>query len=112
MGLKTTNKEMIEDVPWGMYVWELPSGEILGDGDGNVMNVFVWERAHRPAARRALAEAAKAYGFPEGTPVWWSGVRQIDDEELEHQIDRAKKGLVPDPLDIAAINEDARGLGL
>lgn len=112
MGFKTKNISQVEEVPWGMWVWELPSGEILGDGDGNVMNCMIWDRAHREAGKRAIAQAAKSYGFGEGEAVWWSGVRAIDDEQLEEQIERAKAGLVPDPLDIAAINEEARGLGL
>jgi hypothetical protein len=112
MTLKTTNKQVVEEVAYGMYVWELPDGEVLGDGEGNIMNCFVWERKDRPAAARAIAEAARGYGFPEGKAVWWSGKRQIDDEELEHQVDRAKAGLTPDPLDLAAIREDERNLGL
>jgi hypothetical protein len=106
--MKTTNKQFVEEVPWGMYVWELPSKEILGDGEGNVMNVFVWERKDRPAAKAALEAAAKAYGHPEGKAVWWSGVRQINDEELQEQVERAKQGLVPDILDIPAIKGDLR----
>ena len=109
-GLKTTNKQQIEEVPWGMWVWETPDGEVLGDGDGNIMNCFVFERAHREAGKRAIEEAAKGYGFPEGKAVFWSGVRPIDDEELEHQIERAKQGLTPDPFDLGAINDEMRAL--
>lgn len=112
MGFKTKNIQQIEEVEWGMWVWELPSGEILGDGDGNVMNCMIWDRRHREAGKRAITQAAKSFGFEEGKAIWWSGVRAIDDEQLEEQIERAKAGLVPDPLDISAINEEARRLGL
>jgi hypothetical protein len=108
MGFKTTNKQVVEEVDYGMYVWELPDGEFLGDGDGNIMNCFVWEKWQRHGAREAITQAAKGYGFPEGKPVWWSGKRPIDDEELEHQVDRAKAGLTPDPLDLAAIKDEER----
>lgn len=110
MELKTTNRQAVEEVPYGMYVWKLPSGEILGDGDGNVMNCFVWEAKDRPAARAALRAAAKSYGFEEGNPVWWTGVRPIDDEQLAEQQARAGLGLIPDPLDIPAITEEAKRL--
>jgi hypothetical protein len=101
---------VVNEVPWGMYVWELPSGEVLGDGDGNIMNCFVWEAKDRPAAKTAITRAAKEYGFEEGTAVWWGGQRPIDDNELERQLERAEQGLTPDPLDIAAFNDDAKDL--
>lgn len=93
-----------------MYVWELPSGEILGDGDGNIMNCFVWERKDRSAAKDAITRAAREYGFEEGRAVWWSGQRPIDDNEYERQIERADQGLTPDPLDIASFSDDAKNL--
>jgi hypothetical protein len=108
MKLNTTNKEFVEEVQWGMYIWELPSGEWLGDDEGNVMNCFVWERKDRPAAKAAITQAAKSYGFPEGKALWQSGVRPINDEQLAEQIERAKNGLVPDPLDIGALNDELR----
>ena len=110
MSIKTTNKEFVEEVPWGMYVWECADGEVLGDDDGNVMNVFVWEKKDRPAGRQAIREAAKYWGHAEGQPVWWSGVRPIDDEQLAYQTQRAAQGLVPDPLDIGAITDEMKAL--
>jgi hypothetical protein len=112
LNLKTTRKQEVEEVPYGMYVWELPTGEILGDDEGNVMNCFVWEKKDRPKAVAAIKQAAKSYGFPEGKAVWWSGRRPIDDEELERQLERAKEGFTPDPLDIAGIRAEAQELKL
>jgi len=105
-GFKTTNREAVEEVPYGMYVWETPDGEVLGDGDGNVMNVFCMKGDLR--AIKALSDAARSYGFSEGRPVWWTGKRPIDDEELSIQETRAKLGLVPDPLDIPAVVADMK----
>lgn len=112
MELKTTNRQVIQEVPYGMLVWECPDGEILGDGDGNIMHVFTTNQdpVKYEASVRALAQAAASYGFPEGRAVFWAGRRPITDEELEHQLARAEAGLVPDPLDIAAINEEAKAL--
>lgn len=105
-GLKTTNREQVEEVPYGMYVWQCPDGEVLGDDDGNIMNVFCMKGDRKALA--ALADAARHYGFPEGTPVWWSGKRRITDEELQEQQTREKLGLTADPLDIGAIRDEAR----
>jgi hypothetical protein len=102
--------KVVEEVAWGMYVWELPSGEVLGDGEGNIMNCFVWERKDRAAAKKAITAAANSYGFGEGRAVWWSGQRPINDDELARQIERADQGLTPDPLDIASFNEDTKNM--
>jgi hypothetical protein len=109
MSLKTTNREVVKEVPWGMLVWQLADGEFAGDDDGNVMHVFTTE--DNQAAREALTNAAKHYGVYEGGKcVFWSGKRPITDEELEHQLAREAAGLVPDPLDVGAIREEARAL--
>lgn len=105
-GLKTTGRNQVEEVPYGMYVWQCPDGEVLGDDDGNIMNVFCMKGDRR--AIKALADAAKYYGFPEGQPVWWSGKRRITDEELAEQEMREKLGLTPDPLDYGAIMDEMR----
>lgn len=108
--LKTTNRQQVEEVPYGMYVWEITDEDgqkvVLGDGDGNVMNVFCMKGDRRALA--ALADAAKHYGYPDGRAVWWSGKRRVTDEELEEQQTREKLGLIPDPLDYGAIRDEMR----
>lgn len=89
-----------------MYVWETPDGEVLGDDDGNIMNVFCMKGDRKAIA--ALADAARHYGYPLGTPVWWTGKRRITDEELAEQETREKLGLTPDPLDYPALMEQLR----
>jgi hypothetical protein len=113
MSLKTTNRQGIREVPWGMLVWQMPSGAYLTDEDGNFMHVFISDTVNpvqKEKAKKALAEAAAHYGKEEGKPVFWSGKRPVSDEEYEHQLARAKAGLVPDPLDISAIREEEQAL--
>lgn len=104
--LNTTNRSVVDETPWGMYVWETPDGEVLGDGDGNIMNVFCTRGDMR--AIQALTDAARSYGYPEGKAVWWGGKRRINDEELEEQQMREKFGLTPDPLDYGALMDEQR----
>jgi hypothetical protein len=107
MSLKTVGKSLVEEVPYGMYVWECVDGEVAGDGDGNVMNVFCMKGDRR--AIDAITQAAKHYGIYEGgKAVWKSGVRRITDEQLEEQEARGRMGLVPDPLDYGAIKDAER----
>lgn len=108
MSIKTTNKSFVKEVPWGVYVWQLPTGEFLADEEGNFMLVFCQEGDRN--AIKAITDAAKSFGFPEGQAVYWSGKRPITDEEYEHQLARAKAGLVPDPLDIGAIRDEERAM--
>lgn len=108
MELKTTNRDIVEEYSYGMYVWQLPDGTVLADDDDNVMNVFCMKGDRK--AIQAITEAARYWGFAEGQPAWWPGKRRITDEELEHQRAREAAGLVPDPLDFAAIKEEERAL--
>ena len=107
-GFRTTNRSVVDDSPWGMYVWQLPNGEVLGDGDGNIMNVFCTKNNRN--AIRALTEAAKSHGFEEGKAVYWPGKRRVTDEELHEQEMREKLGLTPDPLDYGALIDEAKSL--
>ena len=114
MTLKTTNRQVIQEVPWGMLVWRTKDGEFIVDDDGNFMHVFCTNQdpALLGAAKKALRDAARFYGEEDGTPVFWAGRRPIDDAELASQLARADAGLVPDPLDIAAIRDEAKALNI
>jgi hypothetical protein len=111
MELKRTNRQVINEVPWGVYVWQIEeNGEkkILAD-DGNFMLVRCNGENHWEC-KQAIAAAAKHYGYPEGKAIFWSGVRPINDEEYEEQLERARQGLVPDPFDIGAIKDEMKAL--
>ena len=107
MSFKNVGKQLIEEVPYGMYVWEakLPDGTswIVQDDDANVIAI-----KNDREAIRAITEAARYHGFPEGRAIFWSGRRRIDDEELEHQLLRQKFGLEPDPQNYPALIAQAK----
>lgn len=107
LNLKTTNRSQVEEVPYGLYVWRLSTGEVAGDGDGNFMNVFCLKGDQKAIA--ALTESARHYGFGDGKPEWWSGKRRITDDELAEQEARERLGLEPDPLNVGAIRDTVRG---
>ena len=107
MKLTTKNVEAVEEVPYGIYVWRCEDGEVLGDGDGNIMNVFCLKGDRK--AIEAITKAARHYGFPDGQPEWWSGQRPVSDEEFEKQKQRQSLGLIPDEMDHGAIMDELRG---
>lgn len=107
MKIETTGKKVIDEVPWGTYVYQCPDGEVLGDGDGNIMCILGFR--NDKVKIQKMIDAAKYYGFTDGKVVFWSGQRPITDEEYEHQLARQAAGLVPDPLDIGALRDERRG---
>lgn len=97
---KTT---IVEETRLGIYVWEMPDGRWIGDDDGNFLSVTSI-KGNRSRID-ALAREVRSYGIYEGSPKFLSGRRKIDDEEFEHQNERLKWGLTPDPLDIGVYKD-------
>lgn len=110
--IKNVRKQIVDEVDYGMLVWQCADGEFLADDDNNFMHVFLWntDPALYAAAEKALKDAATFFGYPEGKAVFWRGKRPVTDEELAHQLERAEQGLTPDPFDLAAIREEERDL--
>lgn len=106
MELKSLGKREIVEVPWGVYLWRMPDGSFVADGEGHFLMIDS-TRGNKDRLK-ALADAARSYGVKEGKPCFFPGHRVVSDEEYEEQKLRMKFGLTPDPLDVAAINEDRR----
>ena len=102
--MKTTRKQIVEEVPWGVYVWEMPDGKWVGDDEGNFLNIPAMKGDKKRI--QALKDAVRAYGVTEGSPFYLSGHRQVTDEEFEYQKQRLAFGLVPDELDVPAFSEE------
>jgi hypothetical protein len=103
----------IEEVNYGIYVWQMPDGSIVTDEEGAYLNVPSIKGDIRQIQK--LKDAAKYYGLDEGHPMFFSGHRRVTDEELEEQKARAQMGMVPDPQDMPAMMEyikDAKEMGL
>lgn len=93
---------------YGIYVWRLPNGDIVSDGNGNVMNIPA--REHDLEAMSKITKAASYYGFPEGRPEFQPGVRRVTDEEYSEQVNRLKEGYIPSETDIGAWIDAAKGI--
>jgi hypothetical protein len=96
--------QQVEEVSYGLYLWEMPNGSLVANEDGDFLNVAAMKGDVRKI--NALRQAAKFYGIEEGKPKWFSGHRQVTQEEFEEQRSRMDLGLVPDELDVPAIKED------
>jgi hypothetical protein len=94
---------VVEEVNYGLYLWMMPDG-LVCDEDGHYLNIASMKGDIRKINK--IKEIAKYYGLEEGKPVWFSGYRQVSDEEYEDQKERLEWGLIPDELDVPAIKED------
>jgi hypothetical protein len=106
MGLELKGIRGVDDVPFGIYIWRMPDGSIVGDDDGNWMNIPA-KKGDQTRINK-LRDAARYYGIEEGGPVFMSGNRRVTDEQYEEQKQRAAWGLVPDPEDIGNSIDELR----
>jgi hypothetical protein len=94
----------VEEVNYGLYIWHTADGKIVRDEEGNYLCI--------PATKgsvskiKKLKEVAAHYGLGEGRAVWFSGHRQVTDDEYEMQKQRLEWGLIPDEYDLPALKED------
>lgn len=88
-----------DEADYGIYVWELPNGVFLKDGDGNHLMVGPVKKDN-PKALTNLASAAKSYGYPQGKAVYLEGFRPVTQSEWEDQMERLMDGKIPDAADL------------
>lgn len=110
MDIKRVKQSFVEETRLGIYVWEMPDGRWIGDDEGNFLSITAMKGDR--VKIDALAREVRSYGIYEGSPVFLSGRRKIDDEEYAYQQQRLKWGLVPDPLDIGVYKEGAQSGGM
>lgn len=96
----------VEEDEYGLYIWMTGDGRRVADEDGNTMNIPS-KRGDRSKID-ALRQAARYYGVPDGKPVFLSGRRRVTDSEHDYQQERLRAGLVPDPLDFRAMEEEIK----
>ena len=106
MSFETKGMSIVEEVPYGTYVWKMNDGTYLVDEQYRHLSIFCIRGDQR--AIEALTREARNLGFPEGAPEWKTGARKITDDEYEEQEARQRMGLVADPLDFGAIQDSIK----
>lgn len=99
---------IVEESPFGLYVWLTKDGAIVTDEEGNYLNIESMKGDERKI--EILRNTAKDLGVDGGKPQFLSGYRRVTDEEYEYQRQRLEWGLIPDELDLAAFKEEAAHL--
>lgn len=100
MSLKTTNKQFIEEnIPFGCFLWQMPDGKLVGDGEGRFLMMFGHKNDQH--IRKTMEECVRGdFGISTGKCIFMPGHRAVDDEEYAEQKARMKWGLQPDPHDL------------
>lgn len=103
--MKKSKASYVSETNIGIYVWRLPDGSYLADGLDILSKTAVRGDIK---AMGAISRAAAYHGYPDGTPEFQEGFRKISDEEFLIQLDRARKGLIPDTQDIGNYQDEMR----
>ena len=99
-----------EGMPYGTYVWQLPTGKRLADSEGRYLSIE--GQRDDIVAQAKLRDAALAFSseFPEiieGRPVFLPGRRKISDEQYQEQVERSRQGEILE-TDLPAIYEEQK----
>lgn len=81
--MKNLKRTKVRESDIGVYVWELPGGNILANTDGEILNVPA--RFGDLSKMVELQVAAKHYGFPDGRAVF-EEVHRCTDQEYQDQM--------------------------
>lgn len=98
-----SRKTIVQDTHLGLYLWQLPNGDLVADSDGNFLNIPAYKGDIVRMAR--ITATAKNLGL-EGSPIWYEGSMRCTDEEFYEQIYRMTQGLMPNELDIGSYKDD------
>lgn len=96
--------QVVEESPFGIYVWFTADNKIVADEDGNYLSIQAMKGDEKKIELIRLA--AKDCGIEDGRAVFMSGYRQVTDEEYAYQKQRMEWGLIPDELDLPAFKEE------
>jgi hypothetical protein len=93
----------VDEVNWGLYMWQMPDDSLVMDDEGGYLCIPSLKGDIKQIKK--LKEVAKHHGLGEGKPIFFAGHRQVTDDELIEQKQRADMGLVPDTQDMPAMME-------
>jgi hypothetical protein len=86
---------------YGIYVWQLRSGKVFTDDEGNALSI---DSMKGDESRIALLRNEAAWlGKPDGQAIFMPNVRKVSDEEYSEQLDRMTQGYIPSETDLGAL---------
>lgn len=99
---------VVEESEYGLYVWQMPDGRWVGDDEGRYLNMP--GKKNDLLVLMSMRKAVNSYGIFEGEAKFLSNRRQVTDMEYDDQNERLRDGLLPDPYDYAALEDEAESI--
>lgn len=102
---------VVEELAYGVYVWEMPDGKWVGDDEGHYLTLTCRKgdmlriMPYVEIVKKLIKESGSEV---EGGLKFISGTRPVSDEEYEEQAMRARMGLIPDKYDLGALHEERK----
>lgn len=96
--MKDKNKPKVtavpKDVPFGLVLWQCPSGNYLGNANGEFLCVGVHMGDLSAAKERIerLRREATILGYGDGQPVFRPGMQKVTQSEWEDQMEQLIDG--------------------
>ena len=105
-GVKHRVSRVSDGFAFGLYAWRMPDGKILGDKEGNVLNVASLRGdIKNMAAIRQYVN--KELGIFAGEPYFLEGAAQLTEDEHDGQMEQMMNGEVPS-YDLGSLKDDMR----
>jgi hypothetical protein len=105
-GVKHKRSRVSDNIGVGLYTWQMPDGNILGDSAGNVLSVA--GRVGDIRAQARLKEyVEKELGIFEGKPKFLDGAIKLTEGEHDLQMEQMLDGYVPE-FDLGSLKDDIK----
>ena len=98
-----SKKTIVKETNLGLYLWQLPNGDLLADEDGNFLNIPAKYGDFK--RMKIITDTARNLGY-DGGPVWYEGSMRCTEEEYYEQIARMIDGYIPNKYDIGSYKDD------
>lgn len=105
-GVKHKRSLVSDNIGVGLYAWQMPDGNILGDSQGNVLSVAARLGDIKPQLQ-IKEYVEKELGITEGKPKFLDGAVKLTDGENDMQIEQMLDGYVP-TFDLGSLKDDMK----
>lgn len=103
--VKNVRRTVEQETEYGVYVWKMPDGRYLSDGEDRLLSIN--SRQHDFARMAKLQQVVRSFGIDEGEPHYLADRYKVTDGEWESMRERMEDGWMADPADPGNL-----GLGL
>jgi|SRR6478609_798735 len=105
-GVKHKVTRVSDGIDVGIYTWKMEDGKVLGDKDGNVLNVLA-RRGDLVAMAKIANFVRNELGIEGGEPYFLEGAFPQTEGEYADQMEQMLSGQVPD-ADLGSLKDDIR----